>query len=312
MTSLAEQHTVQSVSGPLAPADLGITQCHEHVSIDIRHVGNDESYRLDDLSIVGDDLKAAAGAGLRTVVDVGTDGHRRSPEFLASAAEYSGLQVIAATGFWKEAVYPDYFDTSSIEVIADKLVQDIVVGIAGTPVRAGVIGEIGTDAPGLTERSEKAFRACASAQQQTGVALITHTGEGIAALDQLHLLLSCGVDPGRVVIGHVDCMDDVEMHSAIAAAGAFVGYDRVGSLRYQADEVRLRLATEMISRGYAKNLILSCGLATQRRMRCQGEPGYAYLLENFVPRLREAGVTEDTLHQILVDNPRRLLTGAPG
>lgn len=309
--SVNNQPTVQSVFGPLTPGELGITQCHEHVSIDIRHVGNDETYRLDDLAIVGDDLKAAASAGLRTIVDVGTDGHRRSPEFLASAAEYSGLHVIAATGFWKEVVYPDYFDESPTEEIADRLVQDIMVGIGGTSVRAGVIGELGTDAPGLTERSEKAFRASASAQRQTGVALITHTGEGVAAMDQLHLLLSCGVDPGRIVIGHVDCMDDVEMHAAIAAAGAFVGYDRVGSLRYQADEVRLRLATEMISRGYAKNLILSCDLATQRRMRCQGEPGYAYLLENFVPRLRQAGVSEDTLRLILVDNPRRLLTGAP-
>jgi phosphotriesterase-related protein len=305
-------HAVQSVSGPLAPGELGITQCHEHISIDIAHVTNDETYRLNDVAVVGEDLRAAARAGLRTIVDVGTDGHRRSPEFLASAAKHSGLQVIAATGFWKEIVYPDYFDDSSVEEIADRLVADITVGMAGTPVRAGVIGELGTDAPGLTARSEKAFRASARAQQQTGVALITHTGEGVAALDQLNLLLSCGVDPGRIVIGHVDCMDDVEMHSAIAASGAFVGYDRVGSLRYQADEVRLRLATEMISRGYEKNIILSCDLATQRRMRCQGEPGYAYLLQNFVPRLREAGVTEVTLHQILVENPKRLLTGAPG
>jgi predicted metal-dependent phosphotriesterase family hydrolase len=312
VTSVNNQYTVQSVSGPLTAGQLGITQCHEHVSIDISHVNNDETYRLDDLAIVGEDLRDAARAGLRTIVDVGTDGHRRSAAFLASAAEYSGLQIIAATGFWKEIVYPEYFDNSSIDEIADSLVRDITVGIGGTQVRAGVIGELGTDAPGLTPRTEKAFRACASAQRQTGVALITHTGEGVAALDQLHLLLSCGVDPGRIVIGHVDCMDDVEMHSAIAAAGAFVGYDRVGSLRYQKDEVRIRLTTEMISRGYEKNVILSCDLATQRRMRCQGELGYSYLLESFVPRLRDAGVSEGALEQILVDNPRRLLTGAPG
>jgi phosphotriesterase-related protein len=306
------RYTVQSVSGPLRPDELGITQCHEHVSIDLRPLGYDETYRLDDPGIVGDDLQAASRARLRTVVDVGTDGHRRSAAFLASVADRSGVQVIAATGFWKEIAYPDYFDDSPVEEIADRLVGDITDGIGGGSVRAGVIGELGTDAPGLTPRTEKAFRACARAQRETNVALITHTGEGVAALDQLRLLTSCGVDPGRIVIGHVDCMDDVEMHSAIAAAGAFVGYDRVGSLRYMADEVRIRLITEMISRGYEKNIILSCDLATQRRMRCQGELGYSYLLESFVPRLREAGVAESTLQQILVDNPRRLLTGAPG
>lgn len=311
MTSANNQYTVQSVSGPLTAGQLGITQCHEHVSIDISHINNDETYRLDDLAIVGEDLHAAARTGLRTIVDVGTDGHRRSAAFLASAAACSGLQIIAATGFWKEIVYPDFFDDSSLGEIAERLVADITVGIGGTAVRAGVIGELGTDAAGLTPRTEKAFRACASAQKQTDVALITHTGEGVAALDQLHLLLSCGVDPGRIVIGHVDCMDDIDMHCAIAASGAFVGYDRVGSLRYQADEVRIRLITEMISRGYEKNIILSCDLATQRRMRSKGELGYSYLLENFVPRLRAAGVAESTLQQILMANPRRLLTGAP-
>jgi predicted metal-dependent phosphotriesterase family hydrolase len=310
MTSASDLYKVQSVSGPLVPGQLGITQCHEHVSIDISDT-YDESYRLDDLAIVGEDLKAAATAGLRTIVDVGTDGHRRSPAFLASAAADSGLQIIAATGFWKEFAYPDYFDDSSLSQIAERLVDDVTVGIGGTAVRAGVIGELGTDAAGLTPRTEKAFRACAQAQQETGVAIITHTGEGVAALDQLHLLTSCGVDPGRILIGHVDCMDDIEMHCAIASAGAFVGYDRVGSLGYQTDEVRIRLTTEMISRGYAENVILSCDLATQRRMRCTGELGYSYLLENFVPHLRAAGVGEDALQQILVDNPRRLLTGAP-
>ena len=304
-------YVVQGVSGPLDSGQLGVTQCHEHISIDISRINDDEAYRLDDLTIVGADLRAAGRAGLQTVVDVGTDGHQRSPQFLASAAGYSGLQVIAATGFWKEIVYPAYFDGSSIEEIAERLVGDITVGIGGSGIRAGVIGELGTDYPGLTPRTEKAFRACARAQRQTDVAVITHTGEGVAALDQLRLLLSCGVDPARILIGHVDCMDDVKMHSAIAAQGAFVGYDRVGSAKYGSDDVRLRLTVEMISRGYEKHLILSTDLATQRRMRCQGELGYSYLLENFVPRLREAGVSEDTLHQILVRNPARLLTGAP-
>lgn len=305
------RYVVQGVLGPLESHELGVTQCHEHISIDISRINDDEAYRLDDLTLVGDDLRAAVKAGLHTVVDVGTDGHQRSPAFLASAARYAGLQVIAATAFWKEVVYPPYFDESSVEEIAEHLVNDLTVGIGDSGIKAGVIGELGTDQPGLTPRTEKAFRACASAQLQTDVAIITHTGEGVAALDQLRLLLSCGVNPARILIGHVDCMDDVEMHSAIAAQGAFVGYDRVGSPRYGSDDVRIRLVTEMIARGFEDYLILSTDLATQRRMRCRGELGYSYLLENFIPRLRDAGVSDDMLDKILVRNPARLLTGAP-
>ena len=37
----------------------------------------------------------------------------------------------------------------------------------------------------------------------------------------------------------------------------------------------------------------------------QGGKGYGYLLEVFVPMLRERGVTDEQIHQIMVANPAR-------
>jgi phosphotriesterase-related protein len=177
-------------------------------------------------------------------------------------------------------------------------------------VRAGAIGEIGSDAGGITPLAEKAFHACAIAANETGAGIATHTPEGADALAQLDLFCGFGVDPGRLLVGHVDCLDDIAMHSTIARRGAFVGYDRVGNLRYQSDDVRLRLVLEMLERGYRDSLILSLDLASETRMRVNGQPGYAYLLEVFVPELKRQGVDDDTLWHILVNNPCRLLTGA--
>jgi predicted metal-dependent phosphotriesterase family hydrolase len=39
-----------------------------------------------------------------------------------------------------------------------------------------------------------------------------------------------------------------------------------------------------------------------------GERAYTYLADTFLPRLRAAGVSEDEIRTITVDNPRRLLT----
>jgi predicted metal-dependent phosphotriesterase family hydrolase len=39
-----------------------------------------------------------------------------------------------------------------------------------------------------------------------------------------------------------------------------------------------------------------------------GGNGYAYLAERFLPRLRDAGVTEDEIATMTIANPRRLLT----
>jgi phosphotriesterase-related protein len=104
-------------------------------------------------------------------------------------------------------------------------------------------------------------------------------------------------------------MDDVELHSKIAAAGAFVGYDRVGLTQFQPDSVRVRLITEMLERGHGRQLIISTDLATQKDMRNHGRPGYSYLIEEFLPRLREAGVDEPAISMLTVENPRRLLCG---
>jgi predicted metal-dependent phosphotriesterase family hydrolase len=309
MTFSETAHSVQGVLGPIDARQLGATQCHEHVSIDIFRVTGDELGRLVDEDLVLGDVEAAYDAGLRTIVDVGTDGHLRSPTFLRAIAQRSRVQVIAATGYWKEVVYPEYVTDLPAEGVAEALAKDVTQGILDTEIRAGVIGEIGSEATGFTELTDKVFRACALAQALTGVAVITHTPEGVDALKQLQVLITNGADPGRILIGHVDCMDDVDLHSKIAAEGAFVGYDRVGLDRYASDDVRLRLVLEMLDRGHARSLILSTDMANLRRTREHGGLGYSYLLEAFVPRLREAGVDEGTLHTILVENPARLLTG---
>ena len=299
----------QGVLGAIAPEDLGFTQSHEHASLDIREFV-DETFHLDDVEQVGDDLKAAYGNGLRTIVDVGTDGHRRSPRFLAQVASYSNVHIIASTGYWREPAYPAYVAAETDEQLASRMITDIRDGIDGTGVRAGAIGEMGTETPGMSPLEQKAFRAAGIAQRETGVPLITHTAEGLDALRQLEFLTGMGVRPERILIGHVDCMDDVEMHSEIAAAGAFVGYDRVGLTQFQPDSLRVRLISEMLDRGYGSQLIIATDLATQKDMRNYGRPGYSYLIGEFLPRLREAGLDESTIQMLTVENPRRLLCGA--
>jgi phosphotriesterase-related protein len=309
MSTNATGQPVQGVLGPIAPEDLGFTQSHEHASLDIREFV-DETFHLDDINQVGDDLRIAHAGGLTTIVDAGTDGHRRSAAFLAELARYSDVQIVASTGYWREVAYPDYVAEESDEQIAARMIADIRDGIGDSTVRAGAIGEMGSETPGMSPLERKTFRAAAIAQQETGVPLMTHTAEGLDALLQLKLLTTAGVPPQRILVGHVDCLDDVDMHSEIAAAGAFVGYDRVGLTQFQPDSLRVKLVTEMLERGHGDRVIVSTDLATQKDMRSHGRPGYSYLIDNFLPLLREAGVDEATIQMLTVENPRRLLCGA--
>jgi phosphotriesterase-related protein len=123
-----------------------------------------------------------------------------------------------------------------------------------------------------------------------------------AGLLQLDVLESVGVKPQHVAIGHMDSLDDPsgEIIKQIAKRGAFVGFDRVTSPR-PPDDQRVTEVLALIEAGHAGNLLLS----SDKRA------GFIATPTVFVPKLRAAGLKEDVLHIIMVDNPRRFLAIVP-
>ena len=104
-------------------------------------------------------------------------------------------------------------------------------------------------------------------------------------------------------------MPAAEVPKAIAKRGAFVGFDRQGGA---GDAAQVKMVLAMLEAGYAENLLFSSDFALGgSQLKHNGGPGYAKTVTVFVPKLREAGVDEKTLHGILVDNPRRLLAFVP-
>jgi predicted metal-dependent phosphotriesterase family hydrolase len=67
----------------------------------------------------------------------------------------------------------------------------------------------------------------------------------------------------------------------------------------------------LIEAGYAGNLMFSSDFSNGAQLKARGGPGYGKTLTVWEPKLREAGVSEETLHSILVDNPRRFLAFVP-
>src|SRR4030095_13071410 len=94
----------------------------------------------------------------------------------------------------------------------------------------GVFGEIGSwDEMTVDER--KVFRAVGKAHVATNLPIFTHTGiPGKAAIEQLNILEDAGVDPKRVIIGHLGNLVDanVYVHKTLCRRGAFIGFDRQG------------------------------------------------------------------------------------
>ena len=164
----------------------------------------------------------------------------------------------------------------------------------------GAFGEIGSWDE-ITADERKVFRAVGAAHVATNLPIFTHTGiPGKSALEQLDILEDAGVKPDRVVIGHLGNLVDanVYVHKTLCRRGAFVGFDRQGGNN---DAQQVPMVVALVEAGFADHLMFSSDASS----------GYAKTLTVFAPRLKAAGLSEDILHRILVDNPRRFLAFVP-
>jgi phosphotriesterase-related protein len=247
-----------------------------------------------DVNLMTEELRNAQRDGVACIVDAGLEGAGADLNFIRAAAKQSGLPVVKGAGFYSQPFYPAAVATMS----EAQLVRALVKQADDYP--AGAFGEIGSwDEISALER--RVFRAVGKAHLETNLPIFTHTGiPGKSALEQLDIFEDAGVDPRRVAIGHLGNLNDpsVYVHKTLCRRGAFVGFDRQGGA---GDAQVVPLVMAMIEAGFADHLLFS-GDAFR---------GYGRVITAFVPKLRAAGISDDVLRRITVDNPRRFLAFVP-
>ena len=257
-----------------------------------------------DLDYMVEEMKIARTDGIACIVDGGHADMGRDIAFLRQLSQQSGLPIVAGGGFYTQPFYPREISTMS----EDQIYQALVKQVDTDPI--GVFGEIGSW-DYITKDERKVFRAVGRASVATNVPIFTHTGiPGKSALEQLDLLEDVGLDPKKVVIGHLGNLTDpnVEVHRAICRRGAFIGFDRQGGA---GDAQQVPLVMKLIEAGYTDNLMFASDLSGIQQTKQGGGPGYARTLTVFVPKLKAAGASDEVLRQIMNDNPRRFLAFVP-
>ena len=301
--------TIMTVLGPIDDDRLGITQPHEHLLVNLYRTVTVWNYAaFEDEALAIEELAAFSSAGGRSIVETTTIGIGREPEGLRRISAASGVNVVMGTGWYREPVYPDYIARSSVDELADRLVHDIVDGVDDTGIRAGVIGEIGTEVDFLAPAQERVFRAAGRAQRQTGVAISTHCQRtGRLGPEQIDILFEEGVAADRIIIGHHGDKRHVEHELGLLERGVYVQIDHVGFRDLQPDEQRARNVKAIIDAGYGERLLISQDVCFPQHLEWFGGVGYGHLLRRFVPMLRDAGVSQAQIDDLLVNNPARVL-----
>jgi phosphotriesterase-related protein len=265
---------------------------------------------LENVDAVIDEVRATGKEGVSCIVDGGHADMGTSYTNLRTIAERSGVHIVASGGYYLQTTYPADVATKSEDELVDGLVRD-----AATE-RWGAFGEIGSS-PEMTADERKVFRVIGKTQRRTALPIFTHTSHASCkkcALEQLDILESVGTNPQNLCIGHLSDINDdprAETHKEIAKRGAFLGFDTVGHRLAQGDAKKVNLIKQVLDAGYEDHVLLSSDFAAEPETKFNGGAGYSSVTAVFVPKLRYAGVSEATLHKILVNNPKRCLAFVP-
>ena len=313
-TATALAGTVQTVTGPIAASQLGVTLMHEHIVTDLRAPVDRRpgDYDRDEaIHVALPHLEALRNAGCRTLVEITPIHIGRDPLALRTLSEKSRLNIVCATGIYgaaKQQFIPGYAHDESAEQLAERYAREFREGIGTTGVKPGIIKTGVNSATPLPQIERKLVQAAALAHQQTGLTVASHTGPGAPALEELEILASMGVAPKSFIWVHAQSEKDHAIHRRVARAGAWVEFDGVGpkSIDWHVDCVQT-----MAEAGLLHRTLVSQDAGWYR----PGEPrggdyrGYTLLLEEFVAKLSTSGFSDEEMDQLLVKNPAVALTG---
>jgi phosphotriesterase-related protein len=325
--------TVETVTGRIDAEELGTTLIHEHliyrdeaVASWWPHVGSvvpvdpPRACGPEELhGVAAKSARAVLERGVKTICEPTGMFGGRDVGFSRRVSEETGLQVVPCTGIYTYDYLPMFFMTRDADAMADLFVHDIEQSIQGTGIKAAFL-KCAADEPGVNENIEKVHRAVARASVRTGAPIMAHSRPASnTGPRQIEIFEQEGVDLSKVQIAHTGDSDDLDYIERLLEKGVYIGMDRYGLEIYLPIERRNATVTALLERGYADRMFLSqdyCAtldwypVEVEEQMLAAGvAKGWSMtlVLDQVIPALREAGMTDDQLETMMVENPKRWL-----
>ena len=303
---------IVTVLGPIQPEQLGVADAHDHLFL---HSPALPGQDFDDLDKAVEEVGAAARSGLRSIVEVTPIGLGRRPAKMRAVAGATGVHIVAATGYHRDAHYAEghWVRAAPVELLAKRILADLQAGMhpddwlteaAPDSARAGVI-KAGASYQRISKLEERRLVAAAVGSRETGAPILVHTEIGTCGLEIIDLLIRERVKADRIILAHLDRNPDFELHAEIATRGVTLEYDTPGRIKYRPDSQLIDLIEAMVRAGHGGAMMLGLDLGQRDYFRSYGGgPGLTYLMEKFAPRLLKR-IGGDAVRTILVDTPAR-------
>ena len=263
-----------------------------------------------------------------TMVEVTSIGLRRDPIALRRVSVATGLNVVMGSGWYQKIFHPADMAERGVEDLAHEIIRDITIGVGGTGIRSGIIGEVGIEGNPIEPGEVKSLQASVRASRATGAAISLHLGgKGREKLQTMAVLAEAGVDTSRVIFGHSDSIShDMPLMLELLGQDVYILFDLIGRLGVALDLTPVTQTKSewlktvgltamvaaaiprLIEAGYADRILLSHDMCNKIQLKRYGGTGYSFILERFLPHLRARGVSEEHIRMMMVENPKRVLT----
>jgi phosphotriesterase-related protein len=293
--------------GLKSESELGLILPHEHIFVDLRPLGtrgHGQSSEGEVVRLMAPELERARAAGVSAIVECTPEGVGRRIDLVVAVSRAADFPVVVPTGIYREPWVPEWARQASEERLRAWMQGELEGFIAGTGVQAGWV-KLSAGDDGLTAAETKILRAAGRAARAAGAAIGSHTIRGRVVLEQLDILAEQDFPARRFISIHAQAEADFELNLAVARRGAWISYDGIGWA--DDDGMYVQRIQAMLAAGYGGQVLLS----HDRGWYSPAEPGggqakpFTYLSEVFLPKLRAAGVSEEQIRLMTVQNPFR-------
>ena len=303
---------IMSVNGWMEADEIGFTLTHEHILVDFIGAGKVDPSRYDAdevFRIALPKLLEVKEKGCKTLMECTPAYLGRDVQLLQRLSTASGLNILTNTGYYGaagEKYLPAHTYTETAEQIAERWITEWKNGIDHSGIKPGFI-KSGVDKYPLSAVQQKIVEAAAITHLATGLTIGIHTGDGLAAMEELRIIQSKGIDAKAWIWIHAQNEKNRKLHIRAAKAGGWVSFDGVSNTSIAGC---LSFLKDMKSENLLDHVLLSHDAGWYH----VGEPnggsyqGYTVIADKLLPAMKENGFTGKEIQQIFFINPAKAFT----
>lgn len=321
---------VRTILGDIDPSKLGVTDCHDHL---IKNGGPEAEEHPDFIMLSVDaakkELQEYINAGGKSMVTMDPPNVGRDVNKMLEIANHFGdkVNIIMATGFHKAQFYDKHCSWLSevpIKDITKMIIAEIEEGMDSYnyngPVikrvknKAGII-KVGTGYAAIDWMELKSIEIAARSSIATGAPILVHTQLGSMAYEAAQHLIDFGVNPRKIQLSHLNKNPDRYYYEKIVKElGVTICFDGPDRVKYYPDSLLADHIKFLVDKGFQKNITLALDAGRILYQKHYGIEkrketfGFEYLFTRFIPLLKQVGISEEAIKDILVNNPREILT----